>query len=54
MITDAVRLREVIEEIARWSLQARRSYIGEIQKAFGEAAAEQLKDGLRQMWEQRK
>ncbi|WP_229011563.1 DUF7696 family protein [Paraburkholderia gardini] len=53
MIADPTRLREVIEEIARWSLQARRSYIGEIQKAFGEAAAEQIKQGLAALWSER-
>lgn len=50
MIHDPERLREVIEEIAEWSLQQRRQYITEISKVFGEDAAQQLKDGLIEFW----
>jgi hypothetical protein len=54
MIYDAGRLREVLEEIAGWTLEQRREYLAEIGKVFGPEAEQQLKDGLKQMWEQRK
>jgi len=54
MIYDAARLAEVLEEIASWTLDQRRGYLADIGKAFGAEAEQQLKDGLKQMWEQRK
>jgi hypothetical protein len=54
MIHDSARLREVIEEIAEWNLQQRRSYLADMRKAFGEAAERQLKDGLTGFWKERK
>jgi len=53
MIHDPTRLREVVEEIAVWTLQARREYIASIQTAFGEQAAEQIRQGLGELWKTR-
>lgn len=53
MIHDAQRLREVIEEIAEWTLDQRRSYLTDIGKVFGPEAVQQLKDGLTKFWRQR-
>lgn len=53
MIIDLLRLREVIEEIAEWNLQDRRWYIAEMEKAFGTASAEQIRNGLTQFWKER-
>jgi hypothetical protein len=50
MINDPQKLREVLEEIAEWTLDERRWYIAETEKAFGAASAQQLKDGLVAMW----
>lgn len=47
-------LAEVLEEIAGWSLQARREYIASIEKAFGIESAQQIENGLKELWEQRK
>lgn len=55
MIHDPQRLREVIEEIADWpTKQQRIEYIASIGQAFGEAAAQQIRDGLTALWEKRK
>jgi hypothetical protein len=54
MIHDPARLREVIEEIAEWTLQQRRKYLADMRKAFGEPAERQLKDGLTGYWKERK
>jgi ribosomal protein L7/L12 len=54
MIHDPTRLREVVEEIAEWSLQARREYIASIEKAFGTHAASQIKVALQALWTERK
>ncbi|MFM0141773.1 hypothetical protein [Paraburkholderia sp. RL18-085-BIA-A] len=53
MIRDPTRLREVLEEIAEWTLQQRREYLADMRKAFGEAAERQLKDGLTGYWKER-
>jgi hypothetical protein len=45
---------EVAEEIAEWSLQARREYLANMRKAFGEAAERQLKEALQALWTERK
>jgi hypothetical protein len=45
---------EVVEEIAEWSLQARREYLANMRKAFGEAAERQLKEALQALWTERK
>jgi len=50
MICDAQRLREVIEEIAEWSLAERRSFLTATQTAFGEESEMQLKTGLIEYW----
>jgi hypothetical protein len=47
-------LADVIEEIAGWSLQARREYIASIEKAFGTHAASQIKEALQALWTERK
>lgn len=53
MIHDPQRLREVLEEIAEWPLDKRRRYIDQIGRANGEAAAEQIKAGLKRLWAER-
>jgi len=47
---DADRLREVIEEIAEWTLDQRRGYLTDIGKVFGPEAVQQIKDGLTELW----
>jgi hypothetical protein len=47
-------LAEVVEEIADWSLQARREYIASIEKVFGTHAASQIKEALQALWTERK
>jgi hypothetical protein len=54
MISDPVQLQAVLEEIAEWPLDKRRIYIANIEKAFGKDAAQQIRDGLAQIWENRK
>lgn len=51
MIGDEGRLGEVLEEIAEWDLAKRRRYISQIETANGTTAAEQLRKGLKWMWE---
>jgi hypothetical protein len=53
MIGDMERLTEVIDEIEYWSLQQRRQYLASLQNAFGKAAADQIRDGLTQIWSAR-
>lgn len=53
MIHSPSHLRDVLEEIAAWPLAKRREYIAEMAKAFGEPAAEQLKDGLTEFWKRK-
>lgn len=50
LIHDAVQFASVIGEISEWDLQKRRAYISEMEIAFGLAAAQQLKDGLTELW----
>lgn len=54
MIHDAEALRTLIEEIAEWTLEQRRQYIADLGKAFGSRAAEQIKQGLTDLWAERK
>jgi hypothetical protein len=54
MISDPERLLEVVEEIMSWSLQERRDYIANIAKAFGQQAAQQIRDALTELWRLRK
>ncbi|HEX7911747.1 MAG TPA: hypothetical protein VF534_27150 [Paraburkholderia sp.] len=54
MIHNETRLREVLEEIAGWDLAKRRAYIADMGKAFGPEAAEQIKQGLKELWGNRK
>jgi hypothetical protein len=54
MIYSRRRLREVLEEIAEWSLERRRQFIADIEKAFDAKSAQQLKDGLVELWRERK
>lgn len=54
MIHDPQRLREVIDEISEWALDRRRRYIASIGQAFGEAAAQQIRDALTAKWTKRK
>ncbi|MDE1139942.1 MAG: hypothetical protein PW999_09865 [Paraburkholderia tropica] len=43
-------MNEVIDEIAAWTLQQRRAYIDAMEKAFGPAAAQQIRDALTARW----
>lgn len=54
MIADPARLREVLEEISDWPLERRRAYIEEIEAAFGQEAASQIKEALQALWTERK
>jgi hypothetical protein len=54
MIGDERRLAEVIDEISEWPLDRRRRYIASIGQAFGEAAAQQIRDALTANWAKRK
>lgn len=54
MIHDPIRLQEVIDEIVDWTIEKRRAYIASIEKAFGPAASEQIKQGLTALWQERK
>jgi hypothetical protein len=47
------QLAEVLEEIAGWSLEERRAYIANLAMTNAEEA-EQVKDGLKAIWEKRK
>jgi hypothetical protein len=53
VIHDAACLREVIEEIAEWDLQARRDYLAAMRKVFGPEAEQQLKEALTTFWKDR-
>ena len=46
------QLRDVLEEIAGWTLEERRSYIANLQ-IVDEAAAQQVKQGLIDLWAKR-
>ena len=54
IIHDPQRLRELIDEIAEWTLEQRRQYIADLGNAFGSKAAEQIKQGLTDLWAERK
>lgn len=45
------RLNEVIDEISAWTLQQRRAYIASLEKAYGPAAAQQIRDALTARWQ---
>lgn len=53
MIHDPIRLQEVLDEISEWTVDQRRAYIGEIEQVFGSEAAQQLRDGLTEMWKRK-
>lgn len=53
MIRDPTRLAEVIDEIIDWTLEQRRSYIASLEKAYGPAASQQIKDALSARWQNR-
>lgn len=53
MIDDPAKLRELVEELAELSLEARRSYIADIESASGKEAADQLRQALKALWEER-
>lgn len=53
MIYSRRRLREVLEEISEWDLPKRREYIADLGKAFGEESAQQIRDGLTNLWNER-
>lgn len=53
MITNPTKLRELVEELAELSLEARRSYLAEIERTNGPAAAEQIKHALLAHWQKR-
>jgi hypothetical protein len=46
------QLRDVLEEIAAWSLDESRAYIANL-AMHSEEDAEQVKAGLKQIWDQR-
>lgn len=48
------KLQELVEELAELSLEARRKYLAEIERADGAAAAEQIKAVLKRLWNKRK
>lgn len=50
MIADDKALRELAEELAELSLEARRSYIADIESASGKEAANQLRNALTAYW----
>lgn len=54
MIHDSEALRTLLEEISEWSLVKRRQYLADMRKAFGIAAEEQIKQGLADLWAERK
>jgi hypothetical protein len=55
MIPDPERLKEVIEEISTtWNLEQRRSYLTNIETAFGKESADQLKQALKVHWQARR
>jgi len=41
---------EIVDEIVNWSLEQRRAYIASLERAFGPAAAQQIKDALSERW----
>jgi hypothetical protein len=47
------QLSEVLDEIAEWPLTDRRAYIANLAMTNAEEA-EQVKDGLRKFWEEKK
>jgi hypothetical protein len=47
------QLAEVLQEIAAWTLEERRAYIANLSMTNAEEA-EQVKDGLKALWDQRK
>jgi hypothetical protein len=47
-------LTEVLAEIAEWPLDLRRRYISDIETVFGKAAGDQLREGLKRIWEEKK
>lgn len=53
MIGDEMRLMEVIDEIEPWTLQQRRAFIASIERAYGPAAANQIKNELARRWAKR-
>jgi len=54
MINDPQRLTELVEEVSEKPLEWRRQYLKDMETAFGEAAAQQIRDGLKALWENRK
>lgn len=53
MIADADKLRELVEELAELSLEARRKYLADVESANGKESADQIRAGLKRIWEQR-
>lgn len=47
------KLQELVEELAELSLEARRSYIADIESANGKESADQIRAELKRIWEQR-
>jgi hypothetical protein len=54
MINDLQRLTELVEEVSEKPLEWRRRYLKDMETAFGEAAAQQIRDGLTRLWAERK
>lgn len=51
MIHDRRRLDEVLHEIADWPLEKRRELIRQIGAGQGEPEANQIREGLKRIWE---
>ena len=52
-IHDPEALHTLLDEIAQWDLQARRQYLVDLERGLGRDAANQVKDGLRELWNNR-
>ncbi|MDN7965494.1 hypothetical protein QZM92_26295 [Burkholderia multivorans] len=48
------RHRCEVKTIAEWDLKQRREYLELVKQKRGEAAAQRLKEGLTELWKQRK
>lgn len=53
LIHDEAQLASVLDEIAFWPLEKRRDYLANIETAYGPESAQQLKDGLTELWKKK-
>jgi hypothetical protein len=54
VIPTGQHLKDLIEEIATWSLDDRRKYLADIEKAYGPDDVGRLKDALNDFWEKKR